>query len=1031
MSENEDGSMLGGRGGPLEMNIVSLPKTVAAELDQLELDSAAGALGSVLLPQLGTTSQHYVASTVAGAQTLAIDGVMVSASRSLDSASPAVSYSSSSAGQESYNTLDHVQPVVQLPDDQPGKFADALVSVDNVDFVEMNDPGIKEVPVSTPLELYFDVIPTTTSSSAAAATPLPHHTRHEHQPPKAQILERAYSDILLQRQGQQLHQQGQQHDEPQPEHILPDVTPTTLVHLDPDVIPQTFAYRKTFKTEITKRQIQQQTRQIQQQQQQHQNRHLQQQQHKQLQQHQQQQAQPHQQQQQIQHERQMQHQRQVQLQQQRSQEQQMQQQQQQHHHHQQHDSQSQHQDQNMGQQLVSRSGRPIRNRRQFLEEYLEHEKLKQGEILTHQLIKVEEIVVGTEFEDEEPVDETQEEEEHDAEEMDSNDEDPDSNTVYNHDGKKSLPHKKRIPKKLKTNKKHVKCFKCPQCGEQFSNQQQFIAHKQSHTPPPIKPKPFKCELCAKGFDNQLKFFEHLKTHYEPHKKHKCEVCGGEFESADSLHEHSSVHSRERFQCDLCNKTFRKESMLELHVKTAHMEDEEKDLAQKPYNCIACPKSFRTQVALDSHVQREHAENPPEYNCEDCYRVFKSKAKLMQHRRQEHKQETPSGKGGGRKKGRQVGKAVKGGFACKMCPRVFVHKNSLVYHTRGHTGERPHQCDHCGKAFYAASALKVHLRLHSGEKPYKCEECGKFFRQWGDLRYHTTSVHSDARQYQCEYCGKDFKRKYCLVVHRRIHTGEKSYKCEFCNKGFRAASYLQSHKRIHTGERPHPCPDCGKPFRVRSDMRRHRQTHAREAAGVSAATAASSGQISEGSVTAAQAATIQAVQGGAAGTVSHTQQVIVSNNGQVTSGGQHQLLVTDPLATTGDQPIRIMVSGLNTQQVAVHPPPAHRQSQVGVPVSGSIATLTTGPVSPGGSTTTTTTLNPEVIIMDDNASQPINLNLIPRMITNAQVPSSPHGPTSFVAAGTEEEYQLSGPGRNAIEVRGDEGSVYVWHGVFTN
>ncbi|KAA0203713.1 hypothetical protein HAZT_HAZT001266 [Hyalella azteca] len=63
--------------------------------------------------------------------------------------------------------------------------------------------------------------------------------------------------------------------------------------------------------------------------------------------------------------------------------------------------------------------------------------------------------------------------------------------------------------------------------------------------------------------------------------------------------------------------------------------------------------------------------------------------------------------------------------------------------------------------------------------------------------HCNKVSHTLRSFQCEYCGKAFKRKYCLVVHRRIHTNEKNYKCEQCQKSFRAASYLQNHLLTHT------------------------------------------------------------------------------------------------------------------------------------------------------------------------------------------------------------------------------------------
>lgn len=87
--------------------------------------------------------------------------------------------------------------------------------------------------------------------------------------------------------------------------------------------------------------------------------------------------------------------------------------------------------------------------------------------------------------------------------------------------RRSLPHKKRIPKKLKAppaRNIHSKCYKCNKCGDSFSSQAAFAAHRATHNVP-TKRLPmaslFLCELCNKQFNTQLKFFEHLKTHYEP------------------------------------------------------------------------------------------------------------------------------------------------------------------------------------------------------------------------------------------------------------------------------------------------------------------------------------------------------------------------------------------------------------------------------------------------------------------------------------------------------------------------------------
>lgn len=84
--------------------------------------------------------------------------------------------------------------------------------------------------------------------------------------------------------------------------------------------------------------------------------------------------------------------------------------------------------------------------------------------------------------------------------------------------KKSLPHKKRISRKLKKNTSTSKKInKCNLCEQTFSTPEEFTQHQElcETTITPIHASPFACQLCSASFSDQLSFFGHLKAHYEP------------------------------------------------------------------------------------------------------------------------------------------------------------------------------------------------------------------------------------------------------------------------------------------------------------------------------------------------------------------------------------------------------------------------------------------------------------------------------------------------------------------------------------
>uniref|UniRef100_A0A9I3EI99 C2H2-type domain-containing protein n=1 Tax=Anopheles dirus TaxID=7168 RepID=A0A9I3EI99_9DIPT len=52
------------------------------------------------------------------------------------------------------------------------------------------------------------------------------------------------------------------------------------------------------------------------------------------------------------------------------------------------------------------------------------------------------------------------------------------------------------------------------------------------------------------------------------------------------------------------------------------------------------------------------------------------------------------------------------YECTYCGKLFTRSNTLSYHLKVHTGERPFKCKHCAKAFREQYRLMKHLKTHS-------------------------------------------------------------------------------------------------------------------------------------------------------------------------------------------------------------------------------------------------------------------------------------------------------------------------------
>ncbi|XP_063696074.1 zinc finger protein 501-like [Culicoides brevitarsis] len=228
--------------------------------------------------------------------------------------------------------------------------------------------------------------------------------------------------------------------------------------------------------------------------------------------------------------------------------------------------------------------------------------------------------------------------------------------LRNHEGEKpeicqecgkSFNSYKNLKRHLETHSE-IKRFKCQYCEKTFRTSHNLKVHENGvHT----KENKFVCHICGLSFVNATGLIVHQKRHTDE-KKYQCNECPRMYKSRSELKDHLIRHRGIRdVICPICQATFLVKKDLKLHQRQVH--DPRRD-----FQCNECDKKYKKKWQLETHL-RTHT-NERIFACSYCDKAFFKKFTLKKHTFS-HTGERP--------------------FKCTKCPKAYTEIFILKRHMR--------------------------------------------------------------------------------------------------------------------------------------------------------------------------------------------------------------------------------------------------------------------------------------------------------------------------------------------------------------